>query len=303
MKNNNYAINPTTQIYDSLITAYNHFNEELFAGKLPPVMILLQRKAKTMGYASSNRWQNGSGIQVDELAVNPEYFLGYPILEIWQTLCHEQCHIYQYRYGTPSRRSYHNKEWADHMESIGLIPSSTGAPGGRKTGQSISDYALENGLFYKAALKLFYRGHALPWLDRRPIPTGLARWAVYDINNNMVDYRGRADRLLVTPLGKGADDDFVPTAVNLSSADIQQILSSPLQASSDGSIMADLTNDDQMVAPELLYGYGELIKSEMPEKKPTRMKYTCGCLNNVWGRPGLEITCKSCSCDFTCSST
>ena len=55
-------------------------------------------------------------------------------------------------------------------------------------------------------------------------------------------------------------------AVNLSSADIQQILSSPLQASSDGPIVADLTNDDQMVAPELLYGYGELIKSEMPEK-------------------------------------
>ena len=36
------------------------------------------------------------------------------------------------------------------MESVGLMPSTTGAPGGKRTGQNMSDYPIENGVFLKA---------------------------------------------------------------------------------------------------------------------------------------------------------
>ena len=38
-------------------------------------------------------------------------------------------HLEQAHFGKPSRNGYHNKEWADLMERVGLMPSDTGAPG------------------------------------------------------------------------------------------------------------------------------------------------------------------------------
>ena len=35
---------------------------------------------------------------------------------------------------------YHNAEWASKMESVGLVPSTTGAPGGARVGQAVSHY-------------------------------------------------------------------------------------------------------------------------------------------------------------------
>jgi hypothetical protein len=36
--------------YSGLQAAYDHFNKELFAGKLPDVFITYQRKARSLGY-------------------------------------------------------------------------------------------------------------------------------------------------------------------------------------------------------------------------------------------------------------
>ncbi len=81
-----------------------------------------------MGYFSYRRFvaADGSGRMIDEIALNPEYFPVYPLIEVMQTLVHEQCHMWQYHYGNPSRKTYHNAQWAAKMESIGLMPSSTG---------------------------------------------------------------------------------------------------------------------------------------------------------------------------------
>lgn len=57
------------------------------------------------------------------------------------------CHQWQFYFGTPSRKGYHNWEWATKMIEIGLQPSSTGEPGGRQTGQSMSDYIISGGKF------------------------------------------------------------------------------------------------------------------------------------------------------------
>ncbi len=53
------------------------------------------------------------------------------------------------------------------MESIGLMPSSTGHPGGDKTGQRMSDYVIETGQFKQACIELIESGHQFRWVDRR----------------------------------------------------------------------------------------------------------------------------------------
>lgn len=53
--------------------------------------------------------------------------------EALQALTYEMVHLYQHHFGDPGRGRYLNKEWGNKMESIGLMPSSTGRPGGRRT--------------------------------------------------------------------------------------------------------------------------------------------------------------------------
>ena len=67
-------------------------------------------------------------------------------------------HAWQQHFGNPGRRGYHNEEWADKMESIGLMPSSTGKLGGSRTGEKMADYAIKGGLFMQATDKLLAAG-------------------------------------------------------------------------------------------------------------------------------------------------
>ncbi|MCC6877376.1 MAG: hypothetical protein IT378_23930 [Sandaracinaceae bacterium] len=70
--------------------------------------------------------------------------------DVASTLVHEMVHAWQHEHGTPSRTGYHNHEWAAKMEAIGLMPSSTGAPGGARVGQRMSHYVIEDGPFARA---------------------------------------------------------------------------------------------------------------------------------------------------------
>lgn len=163
----------SVEIYDQLKTAFDFFNAELFGGGLPECILTVQREKQTMGYFSPFRWSNMEGKIAHELAINPAYFAGHPLLEIFQTLVHEQCHLWQQEFGKPSRSCYHNREWADKMVSIGLIPTDTGFPGGKQIGQKISDYAEPGGLFEKACLKLVEQGFFISWVDRRVAETSI----------------------------------------------------------------------------------------------------------------------------------
>jgi hypothetical protein len=57
-------------------------------------------------------------------------------------------------FGTPPAGGYHNKEWAEKMKSIGLMPSSTGMVGGKETGSRMMDYVIPDGPFAKACALL-----------------------------------------------------------------------------------------------------------------------------------------------------
>lgn len=157
---------PTVETYAELQFAYDTFNRRLFDNQLPDCLITLQREKRTYGYFSADRFGNRQGDTVGEIALNPTYFAVVPLVEIMQTLAHEQTHIWQQHFGNPGRGRYHNEEFANKLESIGLMPSSTGQPGGKHTGDSMADYAIEGGLFLQVCRELLTQDYKISWYDR-----------------------------------------------------------------------------------------------------------------------------------------
>lgn len=161
-------LRPTHETYSELQQAYGFFNERLFGGQLPACLITLQREKRTCGYFSAQRFASLDGQTTDEIAINPSYFAVVPLTEVMQTLVHEMVHLWQHHFGKPGRGRYHNAEWADKMEAIGLMPSSTGQPGGARTGDLMADYAIEGGAFLRACKDLFTEDFRISWFDRFP---------------------------------------------------------------------------------------------------------------------------------------
>ena len=158
---------PTATTYEELRRAFDFFNDKLFDGSLPPCLLTLQREKRTYGYFSAGRFGTRRGDTTDEIALNPEYFAVVPVIETLQTIAHEMVHLWQAHHGTPGRVRYHNAEWAAKMESIGLMPSHTGEPGGRRVGDVMADYIIPGGPFAKAVDELVgQHSFGITWFDR-----------------------------------------------------------------------------------------------------------------------------------------
>jgi len=82
---------------------------------------------------------------------------------ILSTLVHEMAHVWQQTYGEPSRRGYHNRQWAGKMREVGLQPTSTGEPGGMETGQAVTHYVIPEGRYARAYATLSDSGYQLHW--------------------------------------------------------------------------------------------------------------------------------------------
>jgi len=149
----------TAAEYGTLQKAYDYFNGSLFEGSLPQVLITLQRHRGARGYFSSDRFKRRDNARkhVHELALNPDAFPGRSDEEILSTLVHEQVHVWQREFGHPGRGRYHNREWAAKMHSIGLMPSTTGEPGGAVTGECVTHYILDGGPFQVACRSFLER--------------------------------------------------------------------------------------------------------------------------------------------------
>ena len=146
---------PTTHQFTKYQWLYDYYNKELFADKLPFCLLILSRStARVCGHFSKDRWHDKQGNKTHEINLNPVYMAAATDIDICQTLVHEMVHLWQYEFGKPSRPGYHNREWANKMEAIGLMPSHTGEPGGRKVGQRMSDYPIKGGKFEKAFQKM-----------------------------------------------------------------------------------------------------------------------------------------------------
>ena len=154
----------TSTEYKGLETAYDFLNRELLGGQLSPCLITLQRKARSSGYYSpkafSNRNTDGT---TDEISLNPAHFDGRSDEEILSVLVHEMVHKYQVQQGRSGNGRYHDSEWAEMMEECGLMPSSTGQPGGKKTGHRVFHYIIKGGRFQLVCKRLLDSGFKLNW--------------------------------------------------------------------------------------------------------------------------------------------
>lgn len=153
------------QDYVTLSDCYDLFNERFFDGRLRGCVLTFEDRGQLFGYF---RERGFIGLDAkerrDEICLNPRHFLSNTgDLELLQTLLHEQVHQWQCQFGKPSLRTYHNREWADKMLSVGLVPSDTGRPGGSMTGQRMADYPAEGGRFLEVAGDILKKRKLITW--------------------------------------------------------------------------------------------------------------------------------------------
>lgn len=162
----NVPSSPTIDFYASLQRAFDHFNERLFEGKLPPCLITLRSSSRHFGCHHKDRFVNSEGQKLDELGLHPGFFTLRPVEEVLSTLVHEMVHHWQDCYGNPSKSNPHNRQWSMKMKEVGLEPSATGLPNGKDTGQCVSHYIRPDGLFISACRELVDDNFSLHWFDR-----------------------------------------------------------------------------------------------------------------------------------------
>ena len=160
--------NPTQRTYSSLTTAYDYFNAELFGGQLPACLITMQRHKGAYGYFSGDRFANAANLEehTDEIALNPAHFAKREARQTLSTLAHEMVHLWQHHFGKPPRKAYHDRQWAAKMREVGLIPTDTGAPGGKETGQKVTHLIEEGGRFAQVCARLLAEHPAILYHDR-----------------------------------------------------------------------------------------------------------------------------------------
>lgn len=139
----------TTNQFKTLDDLYKFYNVKLFNNELSECIVNMSRHGGSYGFFAAERWKGEPGAEnkvIHEISINPD-FMNRTDKEWHSTLVHEMCHLWQQDNGKPSRRGYHNKEWAAKMEEVGLMASNTGQPGGNRVGQNMTHYVIMNGLF------------------------------------------------------------------------------------------------------------------------------------------------------------
>ncbi len=256
---------PTFDMYGFVQAAFDHFNRELYDNELPQCILTFQREKNIFGYFSEDRWEGKAGTR-HEIALNPYFFVTHNPLELFQTLVHEMCHLWQHEYGKPSRRSYHNKEWADKMESMGLMPSHTGAPGGKRTGQKMADYPIDGGRFFHACVAFSKAGYALPYVDRIRAHSKPSEQIRVTFNLEDIGVSTSLD------MNTDASDEEIKEAVN----SLLKPLSEQFQL------------DEQVLAEQ------ETVR--VAKQKTTFQCPECG--DKAWGKPSLNLVCGNCDVNF-----
>lgn len=159
---------PAVQAVYQLQRAYNHFNTKLFGGILVRPMLKWSRNRRHQGAFARDRWVSSlsDGNKIGEIQLNPQMVSQSPLIWSLSVLVHEMVHQWQFQVGEqrPSK-PYHNYEWADQMEVLGLMPSSTDAPGGERTGKHIGHYIIDGGQYQLAYEELVASGFELDWYD------------------------------------------------------------------------------------------------------------------------------------------
>jgi hypothetical protein len=150
---------------------YEYFNDRLFDGKLPDCLITLTRRRRTLGYFRREAFADKNGEMTHEISLNPTFMAVLGDAEALGTLVHEMAHLWREEAGPANRngkkvaRGYHDRVWARQMADVGLMPSDTGRPGGKKTGFRMDHYVIDGGPFDLACRELLISEFGLPWAD------------------------------------------------------------------------------------------------------------------------------------------
>lgn len=257
---------PAIRAYTELQQAYDFFNATLFENLLPDLLLTLQRGNNTFGYFAPERFAGESNIS--ELAMNPDYFGARSLADTLSTLVHEMCHVWQHH--TPAKKcrgGYHDRVWGEKMEEIGLMPSNTGLPGGKKTGQQMTHYIIRGGRFQTAVYDLLKTGFSISWYDKWSQGTVITSKTNSDILDDWLRATGKDDSELINKL---------TLTVNKGNADL-------------GS------DDDDTDGSEPVIDIRPPIKGT-----GTRTKFTCpDCGLNAWAKPAASLICGDCDVALT----
>lgn len=150
---------PTVDQAAAYQAAYTHFNNTLFGGDLPEVLLNFSELSKSLGFYCAASWVDGSGGKIAEISISRKN-MNRPLKDIMGTLVHEMTHHQQQVSGKPSRTGYHNKPWGKLMMAVGLKPDN-GNGGG--TGQNVSHKIIVGGKFDKA-WEAMPETAKLPWM-------------------------------------------------------------------------------------------------------------------------------------------
>lgn len=252
------ADSPTIETYPELQRAFAYFNKHLFESKLSAPLFTLESHVRYHGYFSKNKFTSSDGKRTThQIAMNPASFHERSVKENLSTMVHEMCHQFQTEHGSESRRSYHDKQWASYMEECGLIPSDTGLPNGKKTGQKMTHYIQKGGRFDLLADALIKDGFDFAWHD----PYTIAR------------YRQASSAKTL----KVRSNPSTPTSVTM------------------GANMATPRSTTHMVPSSVQTHHPEANEAYNSSNRVKFICITCS--QQCWGKRGLKILCGTQGCD------
>lgn len=295
-------LTPTMAQYEALHSAYERLNRELFQGTLRPVVFTLQRSSKYSGYYSHNRMASRSDPdrEASEIAINPDAIAGRPDYFVLRVIAHEMCHAWQYHYGKPGRRGYHNQQFADKMEEIGLIASDTGRPGGKRLGQRMSEYIVTDGPFDRLA-RAMTQGQD-PWrldwddavsrenLQHIQPPIAVPGKDVHIVVNDHGDPKLVLSEPGAPPPPPPPADAVEPQPDDTADgASAENAIPEALH-----SLLPEAETPEQDIFVVYIDDQPVRLARNVPrrKKKVYRHKYQCPqCAMTVWGKPGIAALC------------
>lgn len=306
----NAADSPTHEQYAAFELAFDHFARTLFDGRLTSCLIVLDStKPLSLGWYSPKRFIGKVGGEVSAIALNPSAFATTSVLAVLSTLAHEMAHHYQELHGKPGRARYHNREFAQIMETIGLQCSVTGKPRGATTGDSMSHYAIEGGRFLAAANELLEQtDFTIPWRDRFAYSYDdlVIAPALRDLPPEPKPALPEPGGPVGMPVSEGADvvtGDAAgePPAAPAASDDALPSMVDPVAVPAlkieppDGAVAGAL---DDAVADAGDQESSKLVvrNPRAPRSAGSRACFACSCTppNRAWGKPSLRLHCLDC---------
>ncbi|WNL48379.1 hypothetical protein RKE25_22870 (plasmid) [Dyella sp. BiH032] len=249
---------PTDEVSQELQRAYTYFNNSLFGGTLPNTIVLsYQRESNSFGFYRKRQYVHRSRRETGELALNPSWLPVRSLTESLATMVHAMCRLQQSLVGQhQSRPSYHNRELANYLKQVGLLPRVDGDPNGKETGHRVGHVIEEGGPFDVACRKLLAEGFAFSWVDRHAAA----------LPHTATPEQARAPRL----------GDHDTTEEPLPNAPVAEVPPPPLPEPAYASLQ------DKLVYRE-------------PTPAGSRRKYQCpGCRTPFWGGHGIEAKCVPC---------